>query len=292
MNPNGKPGNVLSIVLQSSSLAIFACRTVPSNTYSISPCMIRTGCDTEVDVLAEACVGTIVFVADNSCKTVETNSTSEVDVEACVGTAVIAAEDGDGPNVTANLGVEVVVEVCGLTRATEDEDELVRAGTDTDTVVGGCTSPTTDEDEPVVAGANADTIAEDCTDPTEDEDEVAVSSADAKAGTECCTGPNMGKDDAESGGDGCTGTTEDNGEPDGTGTDAGARAEGSTTEDEDEPVGACADSKVGAAVDSSHCSIPAESKQTFEFVQSAKQITFLFKKIMRNKVEYSNDLRY
>ena len=39
--------------------------------------------------------------------------------------AVIAAEDGDGPNVTANLGVEVVVEVCGLTRVTEDEDELV-----------------------------------------------------------------------------------------------------------------------------------------------------------------------
>ena len=101
MNPNGKPGNVLSIVLQSSSLAIFACRTVPSNTYSISPCTIRTGCDTEVDILAEAacCAGTVVFAADD-------DEHETVEASAWTNVVLAADENGDGPNETTDLGTK------------------------------------------------------------------------------------------------------------------------------------------------------------------------------------------
>ena len=101
MNPNGKPGNVLRMVLQSSIVCIFACKTVPSNTYSTSSCMIRTGCDTDdVDVLDEACcAGTVVFAADD-------DEHETVEASAWTNVVLAADENGDGPNETTDLGTK------------------------------------------------------------------------------------------------------------------------------------------------------------------------------------------
>ena len=116
--------------------------------------------------------------------------------------------------------------------------------------------PPKDKDETVDAGTDIEAIAED-----ENESGGAGTGTDAKAVAE-----------------GCTDSAEDEDEHGVAGTEIETDAEGCTTDSTEVLVGEGTDSEIDAVDAPSHCSIPAESKQTFEFVQSAKQSTFLSKR--------------
>ena len=213
--------------------------------------MIRTGCDTDdVDVLDEACcAGTVVFAADD-------DEHETVEASAWTNVVLAADENGDGPNETTDLGTKQVG-AKGCTDNTDDEDDPGGAGsTDIEAGSAGGTDPTKDKDETVDAGTDIEAIAED-----ENESGGAGTGTDAKAVAE-----------------GCTDSAEDEDEHGVAGTEIETDAEGCTTDSTEVLVGEGTDSEIDAVDAPSHCSIPAESKQTFEFVQSAKQSTFLSKR--------------
>ena len=224
--------------------------------------MIRTGCDTdEVDVSDEACcAGTVVFAADDDeHETVETDPVTEV--SAWTNIVLAADENGDGPNETTDLGTKKVG-AKGCTDNTDDEDNGAASTTDTEAGSADGRDPTKDKDEPVDADTDIEASAEGGMVSTEDENE----SAGAGTGT-----------DAKAVAEGCTDSAEDEDEHGVAGTEIETGAEGCTDSTE-ELVGEGTDSEIDTVDTPSHCSIPAESKQTFEFVQSAKQSTFLSKR--------------